>query len=45
MVEKHIERVADIHRRAFTVDAHFDLPGEVTKRRERGQRKVIENNF
>jgi len=45
MVEKHFERVADIHRRAFTVDAHFDLLNEVAKRRERGRRKVIENNF
>ncbi len=45
MVEKYLERVADIHRRAFTVDAHFDLPYEVANRRERGQRKVIENNF
>jgi membrane dipeptidase len=43
--KKLLEQVADIHRRAFTVDAHFDLTYEVANRRERGQRKVIETDY
>jgi len=42
---KLLEQVADIHRRAFTVDAHFDLTYEVGNRRERGQHKVIETSY
>ncbi len=45
MENKLLEQVADIHRRAFTVDAHFDLTYEVANRRERGWEKVIETNY
>jgi membrane dipeptidase len=38
-------RVEEIHRRAFTVDGHFDLTYEVQNRRERGQRKIIETSY
>ncbi len=38
-------RVEDLHRRAFTVDAHFDLTYEIQNRRERGQRKIIESSY
>ena len=40
-----LDQVADIHRRAFTVDAHFDLTYEVANRRERGQTKIIETSY
>ncbi len=42
MEKKYLEHVADIHRRAFTVDAHFDLTYDIANRRDRGQEKVIE---
>jgi membrane dipeptidase len=45
MKKQLLEQVADLHRRAFTVDAHFDLTYEVANRRERGQTKVIETNY
>lgn len=45
MDKKFLEQVADIHRRAFTVDAHFDLTYEVANRRERGQKKIVETNY
>jgi len=45
MENKFMEQVADIHRRAFTVDAHFDLTYEVANRRERGSEKVIETSY
>ncbi len=45
MDKKILDQVADIHRRAFTVDAHFDLTYDVANRRERGQKKVIETNY
>ena len=45
MDNKLLEQVADIHRRAFTVDAHFDLTYEVANRRERGTEKVIETSY
>ncbi len=45
MNKKYLEQVADIHNRAFTVDAHFDLAYGVGHRRERGEQKVIENNY
>lgn len=38
-------RIAAIHDRAFTVDAHFDLTYDVANRRERGETKVIETNY
>ena len=43
MNPKYIDHVADIHRRAFTVDAHFDLTYDIADRRERGQKQVVEN--
>ena len=45
MDNKLLEQVADIHRRAFTVDAHFDLTYEVANRRERGSEKVVETSY
>ncbi len=45
MDKKLLEQVADIHCRAFTVDAHFDLTFEVTNRRERGLHKVVETSY
>ena len=39
------ERIEDIHQKAFTVDAHFDLTYDLANRRERGEKKVIETNF
>ncbi len=39
------EHVADLHRRAFIIDAHFDLTYEVANRRERGARNVIARDF
>lgn len=45
MESKLMEQVADIHSRAFTVDAHFDLTYEVANRRQRGAEKVIETSY
>jgi membrane dipeptidase len=45
MDNKLLEQVADIHCRAFTVDAHFDLTYEVANRRERGRKKVFETSY
>lgn len=45
MDKKLLEQVTDLHRRAFTVDGHFDLTYEVTNRRERGQTQVIEKEY
>lgn len=45
MDKKILDQVADIHRRAFTVDAHFDLTYEVANRRERGQKNIIETSY
>jgi membrane dipeptidase len=39
------QRVADLHARAFTIDAHFDLTYEVANRRDRGDREVIANDY
>jgi len=39
------QQVNDLHRKAFTVDAHFDLTYEVANRRERGQKKVVETDY
>lgn len=39
------QQVEAIHRKAFTVDAHFDLTYEVANRRERGHKKVIETDY
>ena len=45
MNPEYLDHVADLHRRAFTVDAHFDLAYGVGHRRERGETKVIESNY
>ena len=45
MDPKLLEQVADIHRRAFTVDAHFDLPYEVANLRERKHKQVVADNY
>lgn len=38
-------RVSEIHRRAFIVDAHFDLAYDVANRRERSESRVIETTY
>ncbi|MFK5926280.1 MAG: dipeptidase [Desulfuromusa sp.] len=45
MKPKYLEHIADLHRRAFTVDAHFDLTYDVANRREHGERKVVEDYY
>ena len=45
MQQKYLEHIADLHRRAFTVDAHFDLTYDVANRRERGESKVVEKQY
>jgi len=45
MERKLLEQVEDIHRRAFTVDAHFDLTYEVANRRERGRKKIVDTSY
>ena len=39
------QQVVDLHKKAFTIDAHFDLTYEVANRRERGQQKVVESDY
>ena len=45
MYKKYLEHVADLHRKAFTIDAHFDLTYDVANCRERGGLKVVENKY
>ena len=45
MDKKYLEHVADLHRRAFTVDAHCDLTYDVDLRRMRGETKVVERHY
>ena len=45
MQDATAEHVEDLHRRAFTVDAHFDLTYDVANRRDRGQRNVTAANY
>ena len=45
MNRKLKDKVEEIHRSAFTVDAHFDLTYDLANRRERGKQKVIKNNY
>ena len=45
MKRKLKDRVLDIHRSAFTVDAHFDLTYDLANRRERGEKKVIKSRY
>ncbi len=39
------QQVETLHKKSFTVDAHFDLTYEVANRRERGQEKVVETDY
>ncbi len=39
------DQIDDIHQKAFTVDAHFDLTYDLANRRERGEKNVIVNNY
>ena len=39
------EQVNALHSHAFTIDAHFDLTYDLAYRRERGERRVIENHY
>jgi membrane dipeptidase len=39
------QHIADLHARAFTIDAHFDLTYEVANRRDRGDREVIASEY
>lgn len=39
------EHIEDLHRRALTVDAHFDLTYDLANRRERGEKQVVETQY
>lgn len=41
-IMSHIET---LHRKALTINAHFDLAYDVANRRDRGQKKVTETNY
>jgi len=43
--KKYLEHVADLHRRAFTVDAHFDLTYDVANRRDHGESRIVEDRY
>ncbi|MCK5916120.1 MAG: membrane dipeptidase, partial [Deltaproteobacteria bacterium] len=45
MNPKYLEHIADIRRKAFTVDAHFDLTYDIANRRELGETKIVENKY
>ena len=45
MTDEQNSRLDRLHRTAFIVDAHFDLPLDVSYRRERGETKVIETRY
>jgi membrane dipeptidase len=45
MDNKTAARVRELHRRAFIVDAHFDLAPDVAHRRERGAGQVIASRY
>ena len=45
MNEELTRHVKELHSKAFTVDAHFDLPFEVANQHVRGNRQVIENQY
>jgi membrane dipeptidase len=45
MDRKLTRKVADLHRQAFIVDAHFDLPWDVANQRDRGQKAVIASQY
>ncbi len=39
------KRIQEIHSRAFTVNAHFDLTYDIANRRDRDQKAVIKNQY
>ena len=41
-LQDHIDR---LHREAFVIDAHFDLPWDVANQRDRGRRKVVAEQY
>ncbi len=43
--KKLSEKVTELHRLAFTVDAHFDLTYDVANHRERGAKEVIKKHY
>jgi len=45
MNRKLRDQIEELHRKAFTIDAHFDLTYDLANRRERGEKNVIENNY
>ena len=45
MINNPTQRIARIHEEAFIIDAHFDLLSEVASRRDRGEKRVIENRY
>ena len=45
MDTKLSRRVEALHRQAFVVDGHFDLPWDVANQRERGQKDVIASQY
>lgn len=45
MDAKRSRRIDDLHRRAFIIDAHFDLPWDVANQRDRGQTNVIASQY
>jgi membrane dipeptidase len=45
MDTKLTRRVEDLHRQAFIVDAHFDLPWDVANQRDRGAKQVIASQY
>jgi len=45
MKTKQTQRITHLHDQAFIVDAHFDLLSEVASRRDRGEKRVIENRY
>jgi len=45
MDKKLTRHVEALHRQAFIVDAHFDLPWDVANQRERGAKQVIASQY
>ena len=45
MDSKLNQRVEALHRQAFIVDAHFDLPWDVANQRDRGAKEVVASQY
>jgi membrane dipeptidase len=46
MMDTNLARkVEDLHRQAFIIDAHFDLPWDVANQRDRGQERVVASQY